>query len=197
MVLIYILKNSWELSFLPSSICYILKKRIIRFGWITIFIFWLPHTELSLNHASSFLFRKTQANLRHLSWPLTGEPSLFPCLHGFFWVLVTVQTPKGIFRSFSCIFFTRAQFALKFSLESYLQGWSRAQAQKRPALQMSKMGHFCYLTFIAACIADSLYLLYIPVVLTIHGLASTQATFIDSTHGKHMLLHLPHKNKKK
>lgn len=62
---------------------------------------------------------------------------------------------------------------------------------------MSKMGHFCHLTFIAACIADSLYLLYIPVVLTIHGLASTQATFIDSTHGTHMLLHLPRKNKKK
>lgn len=123
--------------------------------------------------------------------------SLFPRLHGFLWVLVPVQTSKGIFLSFSCIFFTRAQFALKFSLEPYLQGWSRAQAQKRPALQMSKMGHFCHLTFIAACIADSLYLLYIPVVLTIHGLASTQATFIDSTHGTHMLLNLPHKNKKK
>ena len=58
---------------------------------------------------------------------------------------------------------------------------------------MSKMGHFCHLTFIAACIADSLYLLYIPMVLTIHGLASTQATFIDSTHGTHMLLHLQKK----
>ena len=58
---------------------------------------------------------------------------------------------------------------------------------------MSKMGHFCHLTFIAACIADTLNLLYIPVVLTIHGLPVTQATFIDSTHGTHMLLHLQKK----